>query len=47
MSFNINDYKVICEKDEIIKEDEHENLVDNAADDEGAANLVIKYYKDK
>ena len=46
-TFNINDYKIICEKDEIIKNDDDENLIDSADDDEGAANIVVKYYKDK
>ena len=47
-TFNINDYKVICEKDEIFKDNEdEENLIDSADDDEGAANYVVKNYKDR
>jgi hypothetical protein len=46
-TFNINDYKVICDKDEIIKDDGDDNLIDSADDDEGAANLVVKHYKDQ
>lgn len=48
LTFNINDYKVICDKDEILKDNENEeNLIDSADDDEGAAKYVIKYYNDR
>ncbi len=43
----INDYKVICEKDEIIKNEDNENLIDSADDDEGAANIEVKYFNDR
>lgn len=43
-TFNINDYKIICEKDDVIKDDEDENLIDSADDDEGAASLVVKHF---
>jgi hypothetical protein len=46
-TFNINDYKVICEKDEVIKNEDDDNLIDSADDDEGAANIAVKYFKDR
>ena len=47
-TFNIHDYKVICEKDEVLKDNENEeNLIDSADDDEGASNYVVKHYNNR